>query len=208
MIRVLRIRDFRLLLAGQLLSNSGDWLLLVAAPLFVFELTASTMATGLTLTAESVPAILLGPVAGVFADRWDRRCLRPGWPPMPVNPTSDQTRASRPFPCFMRSERVEAVEAVEEELFSVERPGPPPRRRPGRRGGGAADVAIARRRGAAATRPGPRTPAPCPAPAPGPSRTRSPARWRCRPRTARSRSRRSCRAGPREGAARPAAAGP
>ena len=73
MLGVLRIRDFRLLLAGQLLSNIGDWLLLVAAPFFVFELTGSTMATGLTLTAESVPAILLGPIAGVFADRWDRR---------------------------------------------------------------------------------------------------------------------------------------
>ena len=73
MLGALRIRDFRLILASQLLSNTGDWLLLVAAPFFVFELTGSTMATGLTLTAESVPAILLGPVAGVFADRWDRR---------------------------------------------------------------------------------------------------------------------------------------
>lgn len=73
MLGALRIRDFRLLLAGQLLSNVGDWLLLVAAPFFVFELTGSTMATGLTLTAEAVPAIVLGPVAGVFVDRWDRR---------------------------------------------------------------------------------------------------------------------------------------
>jgi hypothetical protein len=73
MLGVLRIRDYRLLLAGQLLSNTGNWLLLVAAPFFVFVLTGSTMATGLTLMAESVPAILLGPIAGVFADRWDRR---------------------------------------------------------------------------------------------------------------------------------------
>lgn len=70
---VLRIRDYRLVLTSQLLSSIGDWLLLVAAPFFVFELTGSTLATGLTLTAESLPAILLGPVAGVFADRWDRR---------------------------------------------------------------------------------------------------------------------------------------
>ncbi|HTJ69705.1 MAG TPA: MFS transporter [Actinospica sp.] len=73
MLGVLRIGDFRLLLTSQFLSNTGDWLLMVAAPFFVFELTGSTMATGLTLTAESVPAILLGPIAGVFADRWDRR---------------------------------------------------------------------------------------------------------------------------------------
>lgn len=53
MLDVLRIRDYRLILAGQLPSNTGDWLLLVAAPFFVFELTGSTTATGLTLTAEA-----------------------------------------------------------------------------------------------------------------------------------------------------------
>lgn len=73
MLKVLRIRDYRLLLTGQLLSNIGDWLLLVAAPFYVFSLTGSTMATGLALTAEAVPAIVLGPIAGVFTDRWDRR---------------------------------------------------------------------------------------------------------------------------------------
>jgi MFS family permease len=69
----LRIRDFRLLLTGQFLSNLGDWLLLVAAPFYVFRLTGSTVATGLALTAEALPAIVLGPIAGVFTDRWDRR---------------------------------------------------------------------------------------------------------------------------------------
>jgi MFS family permease len=70
---VLRVRDYRLAAAGQLLSSLGDWLLLVAAPFFVLRLTGSTLATGLSLAAETVPALLLGPVAGVFADRWDRR---------------------------------------------------------------------------------------------------------------------------------------
>jgi MFS family permease len=72
-LKVLRIRDYRLLLTGQFLSNLGDWLLLVAAPFYVFQLTGSTVATGLALTAEAGPAIALGPIAGVFADRWDRR---------------------------------------------------------------------------------------------------------------------------------------
>jgi uncharacterized membrane protein YbhN (UPF0104 family) len=58
MLGILGIRDHWLVLAGQLLSNIGDWLLLVAAPYFVFQLTGSTPATGLTLTAESVPAVL------------------------------------------------------------------------------------------------------------------------------------------------------
>jgi MFS family permease len=70
---VLRVRDYRLVAAGELLSSLGDWLLLVAAPYFVLRLTGSTLATGLSLAAETVPALLLGPVAGVFADRWDRR---------------------------------------------------------------------------------------------------------------------------------------
>ncbi|WP_230419719.1 MFS transporter [Catenulispora pinistramenti] len=73
MLSVLRIRDYRLILTGQFLSSIGDWLLLVAAPFFVFRLTGSTMATGLSMAAETVPAVVLGPVAGVFADRWDRR---------------------------------------------------------------------------------------------------------------------------------------
>jgi MFS family permease len=70
---VLRIRDYRLVATGQLLSSLGDWLMLVAAPYFVLRLTGSTLATGLSMGAETVPALLLGPAAGVFADRWDRR---------------------------------------------------------------------------------------------------------------------------------------
>jgi MFS family permease len=73
MLSVLRVRDYRLVLTGQLLSSTGNWLLLVAAPYFVFHLTGSTIATGLSLMAQTVPAVLLGPIAGVFADRWDRR---------------------------------------------------------------------------------------------------------------------------------------
>ncbi|CAM5708497.1 MFS transporter OS=Streptomyces alboniger OX=132473 GN=CP975_15520 PE=4 SV=1 [Streptomyces alboniger] len=73
MFAVLRVRNYRLVATADLLSSLGDWLLLVAAPYFVLRLTGSTLATGLSLAAETVPALLLGPVAGVFADRWDRR---------------------------------------------------------------------------------------------------------------------------------------
>ena len=69
----LRIRDFRLLWTGQLLSGLGSWLLVVAVPYKVFELTGSALATGFTLIAESLPALVIGPVAGVAADHWDRR---------------------------------------------------------------------------------------------------------------------------------------
>ncbi|MFE2431990.1 MFS transporter, partial [Streptomyces sp. NPDC059373] len=73
MFRALSIRDFRLIATGQLLSGIGDWLLLMAAPYFVLRLTGSTLATGLSLAAGTVPALLIGPIAGALADRWDRR---------------------------------------------------------------------------------------------------------------------------------------
>jgi predicted MFS family arabinose efflux permease len=46
---------------------------LVGLPFFVFRLTGSTLATGTMLIAGTLPRILLGSVAGVFVDRWDRR---------------------------------------------------------------------------------------------------------------------------------------
>ncbi len=54
----LSIRDFRLLWTGQLLSSLGSWLLLVAVPYKVFELTRSPVATGFAFVAESVPAVV------------------------------------------------------------------------------------------------------------------------------------------------------
>ncbi|MEV6237726.1 MFS transporter [Lentzea sp. NPDC051838] len=75
MFEALRIRDFRLLWFARLVSLFGSWLLVVAIPAHVLQLTGSLAATGLTLAAEFLPPVLLGPVAGVLADRWDRRKL-------------------------------------------------------------------------------------------------------------------------------------
>jgi MFS family permease len=71
----LRIRDFRLLWSARLVSALGTWLLVIAVPAHVFQLTGSLLATGLTLAAEYLPVLLLGPLAGVLTDRWDRRRL-------------------------------------------------------------------------------------------------------------------------------------
>ncbi|RDI21516.1 MFS transporter [Lentzea flaviverrucosa] len=73
MLEALRIRDFRLLWTGRTVSLLGSWLLVIAIPAHVFALTGSLLATGLTLVAEYLPPLLLGPFAGVVADRWDRR---------------------------------------------------------------------------------------------------------------------------------------
>jgi MFS family permease len=75
MIQVLRIRDFRFLWGAGLVSSIGSWLLVLAVPAHIFLVTRSLAATGLTLAAEYMPLLLLGPVAGALADRWDRRRL-------------------------------------------------------------------------------------------------------------------------------------
>jgi len=75
MLQALRIRDFRLLWGGGLVSALGSWLLVIAVPARILLVTGSLRATGLALAAEYLPVLVLGPVAGVWADRWDRRRL-------------------------------------------------------------------------------------------------------------------------------------
>ena len=70
-VKTLRNRDFRRLWISGGISGIGSWLLVVAIPFHVFDLTGSTVATGLTLALEALPALLLGPWAGVLLDRWD-----------------------------------------------------------------------------------------------------------------------------------------
>ncbi len=75
MLKALRNRDFRLLWVGSLVSSLGTWLLVLALPAHVFLVTGSLRDTGLILAAQYLPALVLGPVAGVLTDRWDRRRL-------------------------------------------------------------------------------------------------------------------------------------
>jgi MFS family permease len=70
---VQRRRDFALLWFAGLVSMSGDWMLVVALPITVYQLTGSALATGGVLIANKLLALVLGSVAGVFADRWDRK---------------------------------------------------------------------------------------------------------------------------------------
>lgn len=75
MFNVLHQRNFTLLWFGQLISLIGDWVLFVALPFYVYELTGSALATGAMFIAQLLPRLLLGSVAGVFVDRWDRKRL-------------------------------------------------------------------------------------------------------------------------------------
>jgi MFS family permease len=73
MIATLRRPSFTLLWLGGLISLAGDWVLSVGLPIYIFLLTRSVLATSLMLLASSVPNVLLGSIAGVFVDRWDRK---------------------------------------------------------------------------------------------------------------------------------------
>lgn len=66
-------RDLRLLLTAGLVSQTGDWVLRVGLAYYVYVLTGSTRASAAMLLASFVPQMVLGSVAGVFVDRWDRR---------------------------------------------------------------------------------------------------------------------------------------
>jgi predicted MFS family arabinose efflux permease len=72
---VLRQRDYALLWFGGLVSMLGDFVLFVGLPYEIYRLTGSTLASAGMLLAFLIPNILLGSVAGVYVDRWDRRRL-------------------------------------------------------------------------------------------------------------------------------------
>jgi predicted MFS family arabinose efflux permease len=66
-------RNYRLLLSASLISLSGDWVFSIGMMFYVYVVTGSTLAAGGIVFVAMVPHFLLGSVAGVFADRWDRR---------------------------------------------------------------------------------------------------------------------------------------
>jgi dTMP kinase len=74
---VLRVHDFRKLWLSMSLSSFGDWLGLLAitatATSLVDGFAAANFALGAVLLFRLLPAIVLGPLAGAIADRWDRR---------------------------------------------------------------------------------------------------------------------------------------
>ncbi|MFL6122871.1 MFS transporter [Actinophytocola sp.] len=70
---VARNRSYRLLLTAGLISLSGDWIFSIGMMFSVFAVTGSALAAGAIVFTALLPHFLLGSVAGVFADRWDRR---------------------------------------------------------------------------------------------------------------------------------------
>jgi MFS family permease len=70
----LRLRPaFRSLWLAQVISLTGDWFNTIASVILVNRYAASGLAVGGLFIARALPPFLLGPVAGVIADRFDRR---------------------------------------------------------------------------------------------------------------------------------------
>lgn len=70
---VFKKRDFLLMWMAQLVSTAGSALTDLAAGIYVYERTGSALFVGMTLMATAVPSLIVGLIAGVFVDRFDRR---------------------------------------------------------------------------------------------------------------------------------------
>jgi predicted MFS family arabinose efflux permease len=66
-------RDYALIWTAGLVSDTGDWLLMIALPLFAFSATGSALGASTVFLAELVPMLLAGTFLGVLVDRWDPR---------------------------------------------------------------------------------------------------------------------------------------
>src|SRR5437762_174054 len=68
-------RSFRLLWLGQVVSQMGDWFDTIAVYTIALGLTGSSRSVALIMVARFLPTVVLGPGAGVIADRFSRRSI-------------------------------------------------------------------------------------------------------------------------------------
>lgn len=72
---VLAIRDARALIGASAASQLGDWLFNAALLGYVYSATGSAGWVGAATICRLLPYVLLGPVGGMIADRYDRRTV-------------------------------------------------------------------------------------------------------------------------------------
>src|SRR5437016_12400654 len=71
--RALGNYNYRLLLVGQAISQSGGWMARIAQSWLVLEMTDSPVALGTVTTLQFLPILLLSLFAGALADRYPKR---------------------------------------------------------------------------------------------------------------------------------------
>ena len=72
---VLAVRDARSLILASAASQFGNWLFNAALLAYVFEATHSAGWVGAATICRLLPYVLLGPIGGTIADRYDRRTV-------------------------------------------------------------------------------------------------------------------------------------
>lgn len=78
MFSTLRYRDFRNLWLGSFASYAGQWIQQATIAWLAYDMTGSKSLLGLILGMRAIPMFLCAPLAGVAADRYDRRRLLAG----------------------------------------------------------------------------------------------------------------------------------
>lgn len=68
-----RNRNYLLLQGGQLISYVGNQQQFIAIPLLVLALTGSAVQVGIAMGLSTIAVLVVSPLAGVFADRWNRK---------------------------------------------------------------------------------------------------------------------------------------
>lgn len=72
---ILQNANFRWLWGGQVVSLLGDWFNLIASAILIAELTDSGLALGILFTIRMLAPFAVAPIAGIFADRYNRKHL-------------------------------------------------------------------------------------------------------------------------------------
>ncbi len=70
-----RFRSFRLLWFAMLCFSAGYWLQQIVVGWLAYEVTESAFWTSLALGLEALPILLVGPLGGLFVDRFNRKKL-------------------------------------------------------------------------------------------------------------------------------------
>ena len=71
----MRHRNFQLYFGGQLISNIGTWMQIIAQGWVVYQLGHSELILGMVSFASAIPVLIASPWAGVIVDRMPRRKL-------------------------------------------------------------------------------------------------------------------------------------
>ncbi len=71
----LRHRNFQLYFGGQLISNAGTWMQIIAQGWLVYQLTHSDLTLGIVGFAAAIPTLVISPWGGVIVDRVPKRSL-------------------------------------------------------------------------------------------------------------------------------------